>query len=119
MRFIVDESTGTAVVEYLRSAGHDVVAVYEAMPQASDEAILARALAERRIVVTNDKDFGELAFRWEQRHAGVILLRSKEDSASQRVHLVRTVLEQFGTQLVDHFTVVTERTLRMRPMRRL
>jgi predicted nuclease of predicted toxin-antitoxin system len=119
MRFIVDESTGTAVVAYLSDAGHDVVAVCEVMPQASDDAILVRALAEGRIVVTNDKDFGELAFRWRQRHAGVILLRSKDDSANQRVQLVKTVLEQFGDQLEDHFTVVTERTLRMRPMRRL
>ena len=40
MRFIVDECTGVAVVEYLRSAGHDVLAVAEAMPQARDRDIL-------------------------------------------------------------------------------
>ena len=56
MKFIVDESTGLAVVEYLRSVGHDVLAIAEAMPQADDHDILLRAISESRILVTNDKD---------------------------------------------------------------
>ena len=64
MRFLVDESTGAAVVAYLRRVGHNVVAVAEAMPQADDPDILARAAGEDRILITNDKDFGELAFRF-------------------------------------------------------
>jgi len=54
MHFVVDESTGTAVVEYLRNTGHDVLAIEEAMPQADDEDIIARAAEERRIIITND-----------------------------------------------------------------
>lgn len=57
---MVDESTGMAVVNYLRSLGYDVFAVAEAIPQADDSDILARASSEGRILVTNDKDFGEL-----------------------------------------------------------
>ena len=52
MRFIVDESTGAAVVEQLRRLGHDVVAVAEEMPQAADADILKRAAREDRIVLT-------------------------------------------------------------------
>lgn len=63
MRFIVDESTGAAVIEYLRSVGYDVFAVAEAMPQADDAVVLARAVSEERVLITNDKDFGELVFR--------------------------------------------------------
>jgi predicted nuclease of predicted toxin-antitoxin system len=69
VRFIVDESTGVAVVNYLRRVGHDVLAVAEAMPQADDPDILIRAEAEERILVTNDKDFGDLAFRNGQAHS--------------------------------------------------
>jgi len=54
MQFIVDESTGAAVVEYLRQIGHDVLAVAEILPQAGDSDILTRALSEGRILVTND-----------------------------------------------------------------
>jgi hypothetical protein len=46
LRFIIDESTGAAVVEYLRSAGHDVLAVAETMPQAGDPDILAHAVSK-------------------------------------------------------------------------
>ncbi len=63
MKFLVDECTGTSVVACLRGEGHDAVAVVEVMPEADDEEILDRAVAEGRIVVTNDKDFGEMVFR--------------------------------------------------------
>ena len=75
MQFIVDESTGAAVVEYLRGLGHNVLAVAETMPQADDSDILARAAGEGRILVTNDKGFGELVFRNGQVHSSVVLLR--------------------------------------------
>jgi len=62
MQFVVDESAGVAGVEYLRGAGHDVLAIAEIMPQADERDILTLA-SEKRILVTNDKDFGELVFR--------------------------------------------------------
>ena len=79
MRVLVDESTGAAVVAYLRARGHDVLAVAETMPQATDTAVLAQAASDSRLVVTNDKDFGELAFRSGQAHAGVLLLRLRDE----------------------------------------
>ena len=84
MRFIVDESTGLAVAGYLRDRGHDVVVVFEEMPEARDEEILARAVVEGRIVVTNDKDFGELVFRDGQPHEGIVLFRLQDASAGRR-----------------------------------
>lgn len=72
MRFIVDESPGVAVARYLQSTGHDVLYVGDIMPQADDDDILELALAERRILITNDKDFGELVFRGGFEHSGVL-----------------------------------------------
>jgi predicted nuclease of predicted toxin-antitoxin system len=114
MRFIVDESTGVAVVEHLRGAGHDVLAVGESMPQASDKQILARAVSERRILITNDKDFGELVFRTGQIHSGVLLFRLRDESSDNRVRMVRSVLEKYADRLVEHFVVATERAVRIR-----
>jgi predicted nuclease of predicted toxin-antitoxin system len=119
MQFIVDESAGSAVVEYLRIAGHDVLAVSEAMPQADDQDILARARSERRILITNDKDFGDLVFRSGQSHHGVVLLRLHDESPANRVRVMKGLLEQYADRLADHFTVATEAAVRIRPARPL
>jgi predicted nuclease of predicted toxin-antitoxin system len=117
MKFLVDESTGSAVTEYLRSTGHDVLSVAEAIPQADDSDILARAVGEGRIIVTNDKDFGELIFRSGQAHHGVLLLRLHDESSTNRVRVVKSVLEQYLDRLVGCFTVATEVGVRIRPPR--
>ena len=78
MLFIVDESTGAAVVEFLRGLGHDVLAVSESIPQADDSVILDWAVKDKRILITNDKDFGELVFRSDVVHACIVLLRLQD-----------------------------------------
>ena len=114
MKFLVDESTGRAVARFLREAGHDVVIVGEEMPGAHDELIMERALAEGRILVTNDKDFGEKVFREKRQHAGVLLLRLADERAENRVRVVRAVISQHGDRLPNAFTVATERSVRIR-----
>jgi len=114
MRFLVDESTGASVAALLRNLGHDVLVVAEAMSQAKDPEILSRAVAEGRIVVTNDKDFGELVYRAGQPHAGILLLRPQNETAASRVALVRAVLEQHADQLPGRFVVATETHVRVR-----
>jgi len=116
VRFLVDESTGTAVVAHHRRLGHDVLAVAESMPQAADSDILACAVAEDRILLTNDKDFGELVFRNRQAHSAVVLLRLQDESSSNRVQVVQNLLDQFADRLVYHFTVATETNVRFRPL---
>ncbi len=115
MKFMVDESAGTAVAEYLRGVGHDVLPVSEAMPQAEDQHILARAMSEGRILVTNDKDFGELVFRSGQAHHGVLLLRLHDESPANRVRVIKAIVEQFAGRLAGCFTVATESSVRIRP----
>lgn len=73
LRFLVDESTGRGVSDQLRRLGGDVLFVPDVLPQAYDAAILKLAARDQRIVVTNDKDFGELVYRSGQAHAGVVL----------------------------------------------
>jgi predicted nuclease of predicted toxin-antitoxin system len=103
MRFIVDESTGAAVVEYLRAAGHDVLAVAEVMPQADDQAILTRAEDEPRTLVTNDKDFGELVFRSAHGHHGVVLLRLHDERPANRVRVMKAIMGQYLDRLPPQF----------------
>ena len=114
MKFIVDESAGRAVSDYLREIGYDVIAVREVMPQADDQIILNRAARERRVLITNDKDFGELVFRNGHVHHGVLLLRLQDESPANRVRIVKAVLEQYAEPLKKYFIVATERRVRIR-----
>ena len=115
LRVLVDESTGRSVTEWLRSAGHDVVCVTESLPEAGDSDILNLAVRDQRLIITNDKDFGELVFRGGSAHAGILLLRLDDESSANRVRMVASVVENYEQRLMGAFTVVTEKTIRIRP----
>ena len=80
MRLLANENVPLVAVVALRSIGDDVLWVAESFPSTRDADVLARAVSESRVLLTFDKDFGELAFRHEQPAAcGVILLRITND----------------------------------------
>jgi predicted nuclease of predicted toxin-antitoxin system len=62
-KFLANENVPAEAVQAARQAGYDLAWITESSPGADDDAVLATALAERRVLVTFDKDFGELAFR--------------------------------------------------------
>jgi predicted nuclease of predicted toxin-antitoxin system len=114
MRWIVDENVSATVVNILRERGHDVVSVKESLRGTGDAHILALAQTEQRVLVTHDKDFGELAFRWGlPADSGIILFRlSGADSESDN----RRVLEVLESRVdwMGHFAVVTDDRVRIR-----
>jgi predicted nuclease of predicted toxin-antitoxin system len=71
----------------VRQPGHDVLAARDKMRGADDAAVLSRGAAEERILVTNDKDLGELAVRGRHAHAGILLLRLRDEGAASRVRV--------------------------------
>ena len=75
MLLLVDENVAVASVRALRAAAHDVYSATESAPGAPDEALLARADAEHRLLITFDRDFGDLALRLRRGAAGGIVLR--------------------------------------------
>lgn len=70
MRFLVDDCTGPAVAQWFQARGHDTFSVYEQARGMSDEDIIEKAYTENRILVTNDKDFGEKVYRDLRPHRG-------------------------------------------------
>src|SRR5947209_6187878 len=95
MRFLADESCDFAVVRALRSAGHDVIAVSEFQQRSVDEKLMELAYRDDRILLTEDKDFGWLAFVAHRNNPGVILIRFPATS--------RRVLSASITRLIaDH-----------------
>jgi predicted nuclease of predicted toxin-antitoxin system len=75
MNFVADESVDRQIVELLREDGHTVFYISEESPSISDTEALSKAKSSNAVLITADKDFGELVFRLNQNYDGVILLR--------------------------------------------
>jgi predicted nuclease of predicted toxin-antitoxin system len=116
VRFLLNENISGTVIRVLRERGHDVVSAKETLRGASDEEILAKAQLEQRILATQDKDFGELAFRVRlPASCGVILFRLAGTDHDQDNRRILEVLES-DTNWVGPFAVVTQRLIRIRPL---
>jgi predicted nuclease of predicted toxin-antitoxin system len=112
MRFIVDECVGPKVATWLRQQGHDVFSVYEQSRGIDDEAVLDIAFEEKRILVTNDKDFGEKVYRDKVLHHGIILLRLADQSAASKIAAIEQLLRNYSDRIEGSFAVLTERQVR-------
>jgi predicted nuclease of predicted toxin-antitoxin system len=115
MRFLLDESAEFRIAAFLREQGHDVTAIAHDYPHAlSDAEVLALASSEGRILLTNDRDFGELIFRQHRSHAGIIYFRlGLAATAEAKIAWLGRILVSHGDRL-DHFLVVTPRSVRVR-----
>ncbi|MXY80058.1 MAG: hypothetical protein F4Y94_10335 [Chloroflexi bacterium] len=117
MRFLADENLARSAVDALRSLGHDVAWVRSDSPGVSDEQILERAAAESRVLVTADKDFGELAFRRAApAHGGVILVRVRGSEDVRATALAAAA--QTRDDWAGQFAVVENDRIRITPLPR-
>ena len=117
MKFLIDESSGRKLFLFLKEKGFDVKFVAEIIPRVSDKEVLEFSEKENRILVTNDKDFGELIFRLNQPSFGVILLRLNLDTPKNRQNYVLAVIKRFSDRLEGSFIVVTEGKVRIRKLK--
>lgn len=117
MKFVTDVGVGRSVENQLIAAEHEVISILDLDQTSPDEVILTIAEAEKAIVVTMDKDFGELVFRSGHAHAGVLLLRLEDATAAEKVEVVRQILEQHGEELKGRFCVYQNGRLRIRSVR--
>jgi predicted nuclease of predicted toxin-antitoxin system len=112
MRFLVDESTGPGVADWLLHQGHEVFSVYDEVRGMDDDNIIQKAFKENWILMTNDKDFGEKIYRERRPHKGVVLLRLEDERAPMKIQILKRLLESYIDRLPGQFVVVTERTVR-------
>lgn len=113
MRFVVDENMGPSVARWLLSQGHDVFSVYDEAQGMSDEDILKKADAEGYIVISCDKDFGELVFKNRFPHKGVVLFRLNDETTASKIKVLERFLSEYSKVIGGRFTVVTETTVRI------
>jgi predicted nuclease of predicted toxin-antitoxin system len=106
LRFLADESCDFAVVRALRVEGYDVLAVSETTRRSNDRDVIERANREKRILLTEDKDFGWLVFVSRVNSPGVILIRFPGNARQALAQTVRRLIQEQGEQLRGAFVVV-------------
>ncbi|RRA98745.1 DUF5615 family PIN-like protein [Larkinella rosea] len=120
MKFIVDECTGPRVADWLIEKGFDVFSVFRQGRGMKDIQILQKATEEQRIIITNDRDFGELIFKTGLPHKGVIFMRLKDETSGNKVEILSRFFET-NIDLINNvnFIVVTEESIRVRMIRKV
>lgn len=116
MRFLADECCDTGMVDALRADGHDVLYAVESLCGATDDEILTRAFSEGRILLTEDKDFGELVYRLRRPAQGIVLLRFDVVDRAFKVPRLRYLLEREARRLPGAFVVLGVDKIRIRPL---
>ncbi|MHB9149687.1 MAG: DUF5615 family PIN-like protein [Thermoleophilia bacterium] len=106
MRFLADESCDFGVVRALREAGHDVRAVVEDSPGATDAEVAADAAADRRVLVTEDKDFGQIVFSGAGPGEGVVFIRFPAGARQALAESMVEAVDKLENRLVGGFVVV-------------
>ncbi|MCC6536144.1 MAG: DUF5615 family PIN-like protein [Bryobacterales bacterium] len=114
MRLVADENIEGPTVYALRAAGHDVIFIAEASPGIEDGEVLEIARREQALLLTADKDFGELIFRNREPHCGVLLIRSPEDDCDENAANALAAIGQHGADLLNRFSVLVGCDLRIR-----
>ncbi len=114
MNLVADESVDLPIVLRLRADGHDVFAIAEQSPGVSDDIVLGEANSRGAVVITADKDFGELVYRLHQNHCGVVLVRLSGLHPDAKAEIVSDAFALHAQEFVGAFTVVTSGVIRIR-----
>ena len=112
MRFLVDESSGRALANLLKEAKYDVLFSRDVLPAVDDEKILEFAESEKRVLISDDRDFGELIFRFNKPTSGVIFLRTLTTDPNKIFEMIKDVLDKAEGK----FIIVREARIRVREL---
>jgi predicted nuclease of predicted toxin-antitoxin system len=114
MKFLTDVGVGKKVENWLQVNGFDVLSVRNIDARARDSQILRWAAEQQRIVITMDKDFGELVYNSGMHHSGVLILRLEDARGDKKVEVVKQILTDHHDKIESHFCVFQDGKLRIR-----
>jgi predicted nuclease of predicted toxin-antitoxin system len=116
MKFLADENMDVAIVDRLRQDGHQVWYVAEMESGIPDDEVLALANREGAILITADKDFGELVFRLRYLTTGIILIRLAGLSTSAKCDIIAITILEHELELFSAFAVLAPTSIRIRKL---
>lgn len=120
MRFLANENFPAPSIHLLRQARHDVASISEELPGIQDDAVLAHAVQQGRLILTFDRDYGELIFRRGfAPPPGVLYFRFIARNSREPAERLLQLLATPGLTFEGHFTVIEREQIRQRPLLRL
>lgn len=114
LKLLADESLEYRIVTFLRDKGHDIISIQELSPSISDKQVLHLACKEKRIILTNDKDFGDLVFLRKEKHSGIILFRFKDEQLSNKIVALEQLFTNHLGKITGNFIVLESNKIRIR-----
>lgn len=114
MNLIADESVDFNIILHLRKNGYMVFSISEDSPGISDDAVLKIALEKESIVLTEDKDFGELVYRFKRKNMGIILIRLIGVEVEVKLKIIQEVFEKYFAEMNHKFTIIGKDNIRIR-----
>jgi len=114
VNFLADENIDRQIVEQLRQDGLAVLSVAELDPGIFDDDVLSRAQDEAMILLTADRDFGELIFRRKLHSHGIVLIRLAGLSPLRKAEIVSSMMISHASEIENAFCVVTPTSIRIR-----
>lgn len=106
LRFLADESCDFGVVKALRAEGYEVLALTEITTRSLDSEVIGQAHQEKRILLTEDKDFGQLVFASQVDSAGVILIRYPGNARRSLQKAIVSLVHEKGNEIRNAFVVM-------------
>lgn len=116
LRFLADVNIEKPIVDELKRMGHNIIWIADLDRYLDDMNIFKIARKEHRILLTNDKDFGEIVFRQKLVPTGIVLFRIKGQDVREKVKLLKKLLTAHSDKIVNHFVVVAKEKFRFIPI---
>ena len=116
MTLLADANIEASLVRWLRSQHHDVVWASELPPSTPDAKLIELANTEERVLLTYDRDFGELVYFRGQVSQGIVLFRFDTPLQAERLAILQRRWGAIEEQAQGQFMVVSEQNVRVRPL---
>lgn len=117
MKFLADENIEKTIVQALKDLSYDVIWIGDDYRSISDSNVLNICVAQKRILITNDKDFGELVFLEKRVSEGVLLLRYEKEDSNEKVKKVIFFIKKYKNRIKNNFIVLSEKGIRIRKIK--